>query len=70
MNKHTWSPTWHVMKNVLWSTKILAQARLKQLGPTQNCETMTLKNLTTHVLLYFIVQREPHGHDGNEIAFG
>lgn len=31
--------------------QILAQARLKELGPTQNCETMTLKNLTTHVLL-------------------
>ncbi len=47
--------------------QILHQACLKEVGLTQNPETMTLQDLTTLDLLWLIVEKESHG---NEIPHG
>ena len=44
-------PTWHEMDNVSWSTRSFGQAHLKEVGLTQNLETMTPQNLKTLNLL-------------------
>ena len=43
---------------------ILRQAHLKEVGLTQNWETMTIQNLTILELLKYILQKGPQGWDG------
>ena len=50
----TRSPTWYAMDNVR-SLLELRQAHLKEVGLTQNQETMTLHNLITLDLIEIIV---------------
>lgn len=47
VEKPTWSSTWDVMENALWSTGFICQAHLKRDVSTQNWETMPLQNFTT-----------------------
>ena len=50
--------------------QILRQAHLKEVGPTQNQETMTLHFLTTLDLIEACYVEGPHEEDAIEIAFG
>jgi hypothetical protein len=58
--KSTWVPTWHPWDHVPWSLGLFSKTTWKEVGLSQNRETMAFWMLTTVDLFYLIVCEDPH----------